>query len=375
MDFGILLKPLEGPNPSGTELRNDARFHAIERLLETATKNARVLPDGSPNPSAVPTDWSTIETDGFELAGTGRDLRLLNFLIRAGVAQNSFEGLLAGLKMLDATLESFWDNLHPALRDRDTPQACVQPRLNAIKQLENDDSGLLGDLKYSIALTPRGIGPLTGEDLAMAMLSTFDAQSKYKGATDAELAEIAAKHDARVGRVKAGTRALAAEEPERAEALVVALKDAQQTISAICTRFNTSAGFERDPGLNLNEITNFLTQIQNTLEASMSDMSDDTAPSKNAHTPTTPQTVAVATTNGSGATGVVNSRTDVENCLDGIIAFYERTEPSSPIPHLARRMRRMVPMDFLELMEEVAPSGMKEFRNVAGVEDAKGRKQ
>jgi len=34
-------------------------------------------------------------------------------------------------------------------------------------------------------------------------------------------------------------------------------------------------------------------------------------------------------------------------------------------------MRRMVKMDFAELMEEIAPSGMKEFRNVAGVEDAK----
>jgi type VI secretion system protein ImpA len=49
----------------------------------------------------------------------------------------------------------------------------------------------------------------------------------------------------------------------------------------------------------------------------------------------------------------------------------DRTEPASPIPLLARRMRRMVPMDFLELMEEVAPSGMKEFKSVAGMEDAK----
>ncbi len=42
-------------------------------------------------------------------------------------------------------------------------------------------------------------------------------------------------------------------------------------------------------------------------------------------------------------------------CLDLIIAFYDRAEPSSPIPHLARRIRRMVPMDFLELMEDLAP--------------------
>lgn len=77
----------------------------------------------------------------------------------------------------------------------------------------------------------------------------------------------------------------------------------------------------------------------------------------------------------SGIPGTVNSRRDVERCLDMIIDFYERTEPSSPIPHLARRMRKMVPMNFLQLMEEIAPSGMKEFKNVAGVDDKKSASQ
>ena len=71
--------------------------------------------------------------------------------------------------------------------------------------------------------------------------------------------------------------------------------------------------------------------------------------------------------------GQVNSRRDVERMLDLIIDFYERTEPSSPIPHLARRMRKMVSMNFMQLMEEIAPSGLKEFRNVAGVFDEKNK--
>ena len=64
------------------------------------------------------------------------------------------------------------------------------------------------------------------------------------------------------------------------------------------------------------------------------------------------------------------SREEVVKCLDLVIAFYDRTEPSSPIPHLVRRIRRMVPMDFLQLMEDLAPSGLKEFRLLAGVPDA-----
>ena len=58
--------------------------------------------------------------------------------------------------------------------------------------------------------------------------------------------------------------------------------------------------------------------------------------------------------------------------LTRIIEFYDRTEPASPVPFLARRMLRMVPMDFLQLMEELAPSGIKEFRSLAGIgEDGK----
>ena len=67
----------------------------------------------------------------------------------------------------------------------------------------------------------------------------------------------------------------------------------------------------------------------------------------------------------------ISSRDDVVKCLDLVVAFYDRTEPSSPIPHLARRVRRMVHMDFVELMEDLAPSGLKEFRLLAGVPDAK----
>ena len=81
------------------------------------------------------------------------------------------------------------------------------------------------------------------------------------------------------------------------------------------------------------------------------------------HLPTGPAIPAVP--------GQITSRQEVIACLDRIIDFYDRTEPASPVPFLARRMRRMVPMDFLKLMEDLAPSGLKEFRLLAGLGDDK----
>jgi type VI secretion system protein ImpA len=73
--------------------------------------------------------------------------------------------------------------------------------------------------------------------------------------------------------------------------------------------------------------------------------------------------------------GAIASRADVERMLDRIIEFYEATEPASPIPILARRMRRLVPMSFLQLMEELAPGGLKEIRTLAGADGDKKRQE
>ena len=95
------------------------------------------------------------------------------------------------------------------------------------------------------------------------------------------------------------------------------------------------------------------------------------APARNGHGGETMASVANAVEASAGLPDRINSRDDVVKCLDLVVAFYDRTEPSSPIPHLARRVRRMVHMDFVELMEDLAPSGLKEFRQLAGVPDPK----
>ncbi len=70
-----------------------------------------------------------------------------------------------------------------------------------------------------------------------------------------------------------------------------------------------------------------------------------------------------------GNPGAVNSRRDVERCLDMIIDILRTHRTLQPDPAPRARMRKMVPKNFLQLMEEIAPSGMKEFKNVAGVDD------
>ncbi|MFD1343677.1 type VI secretion system protein TssA [Litorisediminicola beolgyonensis] len=379
MEIESLLAPIGEDQASGVELRNDARFHSIERLLEPAGRDVRLNSDGTINESAPPVDWSAVEAECLALAEEGRDLRLLTKLVRATYAADGFDGLAQGLELLRRSVAEFWDSIHPALRDRDDPKMVAMPRTNALRQLESDDNGLLGDLRFGALLQQRGLGTIFGDDFSMGTWSDFEVlNNAASGLNQSEKDAIVAEHAQRVNRVTAATRALAAEEPERAAAMMTGIGACIDGISALIATYGEVAGFGNEPGLSLPELTAFLTDCRKTLAAAVAASddaaarSDTAAPSAAAPAGAAPA-AAAAPAGGGGGNGTINSRKDVEDALDRIVAFYERTEPSSPIPHLARRVRRMVSMDFLELMEEVAPSGLKEFRSVAGVEEPKKR--
>lgn len=55
--------------------------------------------------------------------------------------------------------------------------------------------------------------------------------------------------------------------------------------------------------------------------------------------------------------GVIQNRTDVIQTLDRLVSFYERAEPSSPIPVLLKRAKSLVNLNFLDTIKELAPKG------------------
>jgi len=66
--------------------------------------------------------------------------------------------------------------------------------------------------------------------------------------------------------------------------------------------------------------------------------------------------------------GDLRSRDDVVRLLDRVCDYYRRQEPSSPVPLLLERAKRLVPMDFLQIVRDLTPSGASEAELIAGVE-------
>jgi type VI secretion system protein ImpA len=77
-------------------------------------------------------------------------------------------------------------------------------------------------------------------------------------------------------------------------------------------------------------------------------------------------------TNGTGGapraalSGEIMSRDDVVRALDKICDYYARHEPSSPLPLLLQRCKRLATMSFIEIVKEMVPDGLSQVEIIAG---------
>ncbi len=71
-----------------------------------------------------------------------------------------------------------------------------------------------------------------------------------------------------------------------------------------------------------------------------------------------------------GARGEIDSREDVVRQLDRLCEYYRRHEPSSPVPMLLRRAKRLVSKDFMEIVRDLTPGGVAEAELLGGIEKA-----
>jgi type VI secretion system protein ImpA len=67
--------------------------------------------------------------------------------------------------------------------------------------------------------------------------------------------------------------------------------------------------------------------------------------------------------------GSISSRQDVVRALDAIVSYYRQSEPGSLVPLLAERAKRLVPMNFIEALAELAPEVLDPVKRAVGVRE------
>jgi type VI secretion system protein ImpA len=67
--------------------------------------------------------------------------------------------------------------------------------------------------------------------------------------------------------------------------------------------------------------------------------------------------------------GAIRSRQDAILALEAVADFFRHNEPSSPIPLIVDRAKRLVAKDFLEVLADIAPDALAVARSAGGLRD------
>jgi type VI secretion system protein ImpA len=111
-----LLNPIPGENPSGENLR----YAAVYDKIKEARREEDDAPQGDWQHERKTADYAlVIKLVGEALATKSKDLQLAAWLTEALFKTESFEGLRAGLELIRALIEKFWDTLYPEIEDGD----------------------------------------------------------------------------------------------------------------------------------------------------------------------------------------------------------------------------------------------------------------
>jgi type VI secretion system protein ImpA len=353
-----LLEPITPTAPCGTELRYDPRFDQLEADAEPRYDYERVN-GGGDRRILRPRQWPRIRDAALELATEGRDLRIMLLLLRGLVGTDGAVGLRDGLRLIRHSLDRYWADLHPRLDpDEQDPAQQGALRLACLEQL-TDQSHLLDELTRAVLIDARGLGDASLREIRHAL--GRKPLPNGEEAPDRALVEAIFK----------------AAEPERLEAVRQAIDEASAELAAIEALLAQRLGGAALP--DFAELSQLLREMAGDFSAwaPPREVKPDGV-SEGAGVRAADATQDGAADDAAAATmrvraGRVETAADVVRTLDQVLDYYRCKEPSSPIPLLVQRAKKLVPLGFVALIEELAPAGLPELKEVGGLDEGGAR--
>jgi type VI secretion system protein ImpA len=324
-DLDTLLAPLAADAPCGPDLEYDPAFQAM--LEAGAGKPERQYGDNVY--PAEPPDWPAVHAQASELAKRTRDLRIAVWLTRSGARLHGLRDAVSGLRLVEGLLDRYWDTVHPLLdaSDNNDPTA----RANALGALSDPVAGL-ADLRAASLTGQRGA--LTVREIELAL-----------GPTEPMPGESVPTED---GVVQAVTVAVGAD-PELAKTM----QGGHDAALAVASSLERHLEATQSPDLvPLKKV------LQRVAEAARkaSGVAEDGAGADG-------QPAATA----NRQSGAINSREDVNRVLERVCEWIERNEPTNPAPLLIRRAQRLMSKNFIDIIRDLTPDGVREIEKLAGI--------
>jgi type VI secretion system protein ImpA len=343
LDIDSLLNAISANAPCGVNLEYDPAFIAMENEAK-GTPEKQV--GGSIEP-AQPPNWKNLRKMVLGLLEGTRDLRVLVELARTDLNLEGVNGLKDSLALLRKSLEGYWETIHPQLDPDDDNDPTN--RINILMGLCDRDNFLLPLLNAPI-VESRVVGRFSLRDVQFATGKT----PPPKGHEPVKLAMLQG--------------AFSDVPPESVTDTQEALESSLSDINGIESFITQQVGVGNAPSLApirdlLKEALHFVHEQAERLglgregggeEIAMGSDSQEADSGVSAKRPS------------AGQIGGINNRQDVVRALELICEYYADHEPSSPVPLLVRRAKRLVTMDFMEILQDLAPSGISQVEIIKG---------
>lgn len=340
MDLDALLQSHGEDEPSGEDLEYDPVFTE----LEIAAQPGEERQAGDEILSAEDPDYKEVAAKAQEILERSHDLRAAVFMAEAQLRLNGFPGFAKATSYIAQCLETYWDTCHPQLDEEDDDDPTM--RVNAVLTL-SDANRILRGVRHAPLSKSRMFGAMSLRDIAVAEGEATPSADMEVIPESSQI--MAAFQDTDEDELR-----------EISDAVTQALSDIE-TISAKFDEATPGQGPDLDPLLKL------LRKAISKLSGALGDPEPD-AGSGDEGAAADSGSVAHPGVGGSGGGGIT-SPTDVQNALDRIIGYYERYEPSSPLPLLLIRAKKLVGADFLTIVKDMAPNGIDNVNLIGGLED------
>ncbi|MFQ5560551.1 MAG: type VI secretion system protein TssA [Nitrospinota bacterium] len=325
VDIKRLLEPVSPESPCGEDLEYDSDF--LDLFKKATYIPAKKM--GNEEIPAVEPPWPEIHEKSLSLLLRSKDLRVLVVLSKALLCEKQFEGFAEGLGLVRSMLETYWTTLHPL---PDPEDGDVTMRLSALSELGDYEFGVQRVSQIPL-VSLRGLGAFGLDEMEKAK-TTPQLHSEVEAAfLECDIGELTAREkniSVCVDNLFVIQNILLekAEKITKLDDLSSLLKKAQ---TILADKISTRGGSVNEEPGNSNE---------------------------NAQ-PERPQA-------SPQLSGVISSPEDVKRTLESICEYYSKNEPSSPIPLLLQRAKRLVSKNFMQILEDISPDGVKQVNVLKG---------
>jgi type VI secretion system protein ImpA len=333
-----LLEPVSGPSPCGRDMEYEPAFLELQELARGKPEQAmgdKVKPAQEPA-------WPKVRDAAQALFGSTKDLRVAGMLHLALLKTAGIAGLESGLRLMSAMLDRYWDQVYPLLDAEDNNDSTM--RVNSLMAgLVNDD--VLATLRLAPLVESRQFGRHS--------LRTYRIAT---GVLSAEASETEPKPE--MNRIEAAFSDVSIESLKAVAELLTAAGGHLNAIQHVL--LDKGGGIPED----LKPLTVDLRDMKTLIDAQLSRRGVESGTPGSANGVESGQGAG----GGEGPSGQVRNRADVVTTLDRICEYYARAEPSSPVPLLLKRAKRLVNKDFMEIVRDLTPGGVSEAEVIGGLE-------